>query len=112
MSFQSLKIHHFDNAMKLEEKDKTVSIYAGSTFYMAPEIRNLSPYNPLKADIFSFGILVCYLVANNPKLHDLKKLETLQSHKLGNLILDCLKENPNERPTAETLKNVIQQLQK
>lgn len=85
----------------------------GSFYHMSPEIkawankegqlRRPSPYDPFKADIFSFGILLCEIVANTAKLYRSETLHKLKDHKFEKVILDCLKNNPDERPNTEQL---------
>ena len=63
------------------------------------------PYNPFKADIFSFGILLCEIVGNSARFYDTNTLHKLEDNEFEKVILDCLKENPNERPTIQQLQN-------
>lgn len=71
------------------------------------EYKNCVPYNPFKADIFSLGILLCEIVANTPRLYCTQTLYKLKNHKLEAIILNCLKDNPNERPdTKDLLQNL------
>ena len=63
------------------------------------------PYNPFKADIFSFGILLCEIVVNSAGFYNTDTLRKLKDHEFEKVILDCLKENPNERPTIQQLQN-------
>lgn len=58
-----------------------------------------------KDDIFSFGILFYEIIANTPRLSlaDQKKLSELKGHDFEEVILNCLKEDPNQRPTIEKL---------
>lgn len=62
-----------------------------------------APYNPLKADIFSFGILLCELVSNTPRLYHTNTLNKLRGHAFEKVILDCLQVDPDARPTTQKL---------
>lgn len=63
-----------------------------------------TPYNPFKADIFSFGILLTAIISNSSNFYNTNSLNKLNDHKFEKVILDCLKD-PNERP------NVLQLLE-
>lgn len=62
-----------------------------------------APYNPFKADIFSFGIFLCEMVANTFNFEKKNLLGKLKGHKFEKVILECLKENPSARPNTKEL---------
>lgn len=124
-SIKSLHIHDFGTSIKFDSNQGKLehSEFIGSSFHMAPEIRRLSPdkegkiksklsYDPFKADIFSFGILLCEIVANNYKLYNDKKLDKLNKNRFGKIILECLKEDPNERPRIDDLITYFENMKK
>ena len=53
--------------------------YTGTLLFLAPEILNRKSYNPLKADIWSFGIMLYYLTTNTFPFEEqtFKGLQTL-----------------------------------
>lgn len=53
----TLKLIDFAFAMKLEAGKKTAK-FCGSISYMAPEVARKIAYEPIKADVWSFGITV------------------------------------------------------
>ena len=89
----------------------------GSLCFMAPEIFTEKTYDPAKADIWALGVTFYYMATHrypfNPKM-DLESLKLLitegiydesliQNNLLRNLISQCLKLNPKERPTVTEL---------
>lgn len=84
---------------------------AGTPYYMSPELVSKKNYNPFKADIWAFGILLYWLVLgyfpqdtgeanNNNKLFDLRF--PLDMHPgIEYLITKMLNEDPNDRINAE-----------
>jgi serine/threonine protein kinase len=97
---------------------ESVHLYHGSIGYMAPEVRLCKTrrrirYDPFKADIYSLGRLLVFMVCffHFEVLVDGKKqLPTRQKHvyiseELDNLVSKLFKNNPNERPSIEQIKN-------
>lgn len=66
----------------------------------------------LKMDIFSFGILCCEIIVNDPSLYSNKHLDQLQNHKLEKMIQSCLTEDSEKRPTSKELLATIKEIQK
>ena len=58
----SLKINDFDVAMQLESEDEVVEGLCGTKGWMAPEIEEMSMYSPIKADRWSIGKVLHYLL--------------------------------------------------
>jgi serine/threonine protein kinase len=93
---------------------------AGSPVYMAPEILAQKPYEA-KADVFSFGIVLCELVTNQVPYQQekLATLEEVYQHvvidrkrptlppkcppQLVSLIQQCLEQDPSKRPTFQQI---------
>lgn len=84
--------------------------------YAAPEIKEGQSYNPYKADVFAFGVLVYALATgsypyniNDPiqnlseKIGEVFIIPNFVPKKLSTIIKDCLKANPNERPTFKSI---------
>ena len=98
--------------------------FRGSFIYTAPELFSRAPYDPFKADIWSFGVTLYVLAtgqlpfaAKDPAmlLKLIKIGYTAPSPKLPHmvtgLIEKCLQENPEHRPTAEELLIFIREEQ-
>ncbi|KAJ3395065.1 Serine/threonine-protein kinase 25 [Lobulomyces angularis] len=90
--------------------------FVGTPFWMAPEIIKRSYYD-YKADIWSLGITIIELATGNPPFADVDprralfliprsrpaKLDGQFSSSLKEFISLCLKEEPEDRPTAKDL---------
>ncbi|KAJ3087787.1 Serine/threonine-protein kinase 25 [Quaeritorhiza haematococci] len=90
--------------------------FVGTPYWMAPEIIKRAQYD-FKADIWSLGITIIELATGNPPFADQDprraifliprtrpaKLEGKYSVAMKEFIAMCLKEEPEERPTAEEL---------
>lgn len=72
--------------------------------YLEKEKREAVPYDPFKADIYSFGILLYEIVANTSNLYR-NSLKKLNGHKFEQVILGCLKEAPNQRFDMKDLRS-------
>ncbi|MDX2106180.1 MAG: protein kinase [Candidatus Melainabacteria bacterium] len=92
----------------------TTGAVLGSPAYMSPEQIELKDIT-LQSDIYSFGCLMYETLSGHPPFEGSSVLDTLQMHKnakperlpedivhpeLCDLILDCLKKNPEERPSS------------
>ena len=98
----------------------------GNVYYMPPETRHENPKYTVKLDIFSFGTLIIHtFIGKVPGLHDVPydtravklshegKIELTRRRKAINqlgtehcmypMIVRCLHDNPDPRPTAEVL---------
>lgn len=97
---------------------------AGSDDYMAPEVLLGEKYDE-KCDVFGFGVLLGVIVARKKmpmrkeKTHyafDLRAVEKLIPPgcppRLKQLVIDCCKSNPNDRPDFKEALNIIRDIQK
>ena len=84
--------------------------------YMPPEATDMeSSYYNLKFDIYSFGALMIQIVRHLPTIKDRKErsfeLELVQaSHPIKKIIINCLNENRDDRPSAAHLKRRLEAL--
>ena len=98
--------------------------FRGSFIYTAPELFSRAPYDPFKADIWSFGVTIYVLAtgqlpfaAKDPSmlLKLIKIGYTTPSpkipHIITGIITKCLQENPDLRPTADELLIFIREEQ-
>ena len=106
----------------------------GNHNYMPPEAKQEEPTYTTKLDVFSFGnIIIHTLTGKVPSLFDLpldaatvelakqgkcelkkrkKSVEEIpQGHCLYGLMVECLHDNPDHRPTAQQLRDTLSQLQ-
>ena len=57
-----LKIIDFDVSMRVKDEDEVVEGQCGTKGWMAPEIEGKSMYSPIKADRWSTGKVLLYLL--------------------------------------------------
>ena len=94
--------------------------YYGSLAFMSPEIHSQKPYDPFKADVWSFGVTLYYLafrqlpwLANNKRDYEqLMKMGCLQipvsAHPtIKKIILRCIVLNPEERASVPELIQIV-----
>ena len=85
----------------------------GSVVYAAPEARNPALQTP-KMDIYSFGVLLvemCTCEFPAPE-HHAELIESIVSYpRLVAMIMQCLKVNKDERPTAAQLVTLLKAMQ-
>ncbi|KAH9981683.1 kinase-like domain-containing protein [Russula compacta] len=84
-----LKIIDFDLAMQVDDEDEKVDDQCGTEGWLAPEIKKSLMYSPIKADRWSCGCVLVYL------LDGLKKEDKL----LRTIGRELQAHNPEERPS-------------
>jgi len=57
----NIKLIDFGNAI-IQEKNDLITDFIGSRISMAPEIKQLKPYNGKQADVFSCGVVLFILI--------------------------------------------------
>ena len=98
----------------------------GAMVFMPPEALSRNPHYNEKVDIFSFGVLMLEIATQQGPQAGLEGIATVdeaerrkedldclpEGHPLKQLILDCLKNKPCDRPCISDLYDVLQQLAK
>ncbi len=96
-----LKMIDFDVAMQVKGEDKVVDGQCGTEGWMAPEMEEKSMYSPIKADRWSTGRVLYYL------LDKFNKEDTV----LRTTVRKLAAHNPNQRPSilqvAASLGDVV-----
>ena len=111
----------------------SLTVVPGNLAYMPPEARYEDPLYTIKLDIFSYGVLILHTVNGKiPKVYDLPKddhTRALESgkaelmrrnkavhilmgdnHCLYPLVVRCLRDNPDDRPTTEEVHSSLREL--
>ncbi len=109
--FPIAKVCDFGMSRIIKSDDESVSLQAfAHKGYMPPEATDMesSRYNST-FDIYSFGALMVQIVCHLPTIKDrrerTRELELIpEDHPIKKLILDCLNENRDDRPSAAQLK--------
>ena len=84
----------------------------GSPVYTAPESRDPAQQSP-KMDIYSFGVLLvemCTCDFPAPERRD-ELIASIRHPRLVTLIMQCLRDNKDRRPTAAQLVDILQAMQ-
>lgn len=114
-SFGRIKITDFGLAM-IRKPNELCDKYSGCFIFMAPEIFAMRPYDPLKADIWGFGVSL-YMMATGKCpwkggtrsavfqciTHAEYDAKIIPSPEIYDLIRKSIIVNPDERYTAEQL---------
>ncbi|KAI8921478.1 kinase-like domain-containing protein [Entophlyctis helioformis] len=111
-----IKLCDFGVAGQITMTSARRNSFVGTPYWMAPEIIKRSQYD-FKADIWSLGITIIEMATGNPPFADQDprralfliprsrppKLEGRFSASIQEFMSTCLKEEPEDRPTAEEL---------
>ena len=115
-----IKLTDFGLTKKLNREDELSEDFRGSMAYLAPEIASFTPYNPLKVDIWAFGVTVFYISTGQFPFYG-NNFQAIRSAILQGtyyfprkipdiareVIKKCLQINPTNRPTFEELKTFV-----
>ena len=116
-----------------EKMTHTLTKAPGNVYYMSPEARAETPVYTVKLDIFSFGTLIMHtFIGSVPKVHDVpyderavqlsrdgkieltrrrKAVDQLgETHCMYPLIVRCLHDKPDPRPTASEVIESLREL--
>ena len=105
----------------LSEHDLSLQ-FAGSLAFIAPEILSHRPYNPMRADIWSFGVLVYYMALGRlpfavGNYQDFKKSIAAGSYnipkslnpKIALIIRKTLVVDPTKRMSFQEISNLVEE---
>ena len=121
--YNRLKLTDFGLAKIVDEKNPLSTDFIGSIPFLAPEIVNKKPYNPLNADVWAFGVTV-FFIATGRYPFNFSSLNTLRvaqingvvtfppnmSAKIRSIILKCLHIHPQNRITFTELHEMVKKL--
>lgn len=106
------------------ERANVLKTFCGTTLYMAPEIINCIPYDGMKADIWSLGIIVHLIGAKSYPFNlcsDFQLIRLVRSNSLninnlckgilGDIVERCLQFDPNSRASTEELLKLMEEIE-
>lgn len=100
------KLADFDSARRLHHELTEAGLKPlGTKGFASPEVLEQKPHGR-PADIYNLGCFLIELIVGVPSKDSLQEqIEELgnSNHELGQLVFDCTKENPQDRPTARSL---------
>ena len=115
-----IKLADFGLTKVLSDDSHLSMDFTGSLPFLPPEILANKPYNPLKADVWSFGVTLYYLTTRDFPFKATNYNTLRQEITIGNivfpnkmpaiartLILRCLDSNPERRCTFCELKHIL-----
>ena len=118
--YDRVKISDFGLTKKVDDESPLSTEFIGSIPFLAPEIVNKKPYNPLKSDVWAFGVTIFFLATGRfPfKVHSLSALKESQiSGKINfpssinpiikTIVTKCLHSHPENRATFGELHKLV-----
>lgn len=126
---QEVRLCDFGVSKALSEDNNAIT-FTGTNLWVAPEVFDVqfgmaATYDE-KIDMWSFGMLLVEMVTLNPPYHGISTQEATQYIRNGippsldaipeidssilNLIYSCLKKLPSQRPSANEVLNILNQL--
>ncbi|KAH3760177.1 serine/threonine-protein kinase CTR1 [Pelomyxa schiedti] len=124
-SFEPKEINYNGVSRERAEEDLTMT-KIGTPLYCAPEVMTLGKYNE-KADVYSFGMLLFFMVTGNHPFasegvlsgyqimlkvavnHQRPEIPTTCDQFLASLIQKCWDKEPNTRPTMTQVKQQLEE---
>jgi serine/threonine protein kinase len=104
------------------------TVQPGAYAYMAPEALLETPQYGTKLDIFSYGAVLLYVInCDFPKVYEppsyvnvkqgqmqiarrMKAVKSAEGHCLYSLAIQCLHDQPDERPNTEQVRNSVKSI--
>ena len=114
--YNSIRLSDFGSSSMYKEGE-TIDGRIGTRFFMAPEV-GMKCYDPFKADIYSFGmtLLFCHerisysSAQKQGNFYQFFLNKCSQTGPYESLIRACLSINPQDRPTAAQLQEMIMEI--
>ena len=117
--YNRLKIADFGLSQHVKYGEK-IEKFHGTMLYMPPEMLKKKPFDPYKADVWSFGVTLYQLAAGKLPWHQVEGSALLSEMQLGiirfsskvphclrKVIQACLNLNPEDRPNSQELESMI-----
>lgn len=114
------KLGDFGLASTYQTNRDLCNKFVGSIAYSPPEVLQLKPYDPFKADVWSFGVLLYQLFTGNLPFMAADKKLLKEAILCGNfavpkkidntvtkIILSCLRQDPTARPTFREISSLL-----
>ena len=115
-----IKLSDFGLTKTLHHEADLSDDFRGSIAFLAPEVVSFKPYNPLKADVWSFGV-TAFLLSTGMYPFTGYNFQTLKTvilsgiftfprtipQSIRTIISKCLHINPAARPTFADLRSII-----
>ena len=118
-----LKLADFGLVKFLSETHQLSDNYSGSLAFLAPEVLEHKPFDPIKADVWSFGVTAFVIATGNfpfqmtsktslklSILAGIYKIPDTVDIRVAEIIRKCLNLNPSQRPTFKELILLIQNI--
>ena len=118
--YNRIKLTDFGLSKIIDEKSSISTDFIGSVPFLAPEIVTKKPYNPLKSDVWSFGVTVFFIATgkypfNYQTLKILKESQSngvvtfpsTMSSKIRSIIVKCLQNHPGNRASFSELYDIV-----
>ena len=118
--YNRIKLADFGLAQMIKGQDPMSQAYSGSIPFMAPEIFDRKPYDPLKADVWALGVTVYQLLTGKLPFYsssvkgmvsDMRNERYIMSNDMpkdiATVIKMCLVPNPFKRANISDLKGIV-----
>jgi serine/threonine protein kinase len=116
LKLENVLVTH-DNHVKLTDfgfcsfsNGRDISLACGTMGYAAPEVFIRQPFDGIKADIWSIGVIIYSLFAKKLPFPDAKRISPANidfkgiPHDISDLISRILRPNPSNRPTVSEIR--------
>ena len=116
-----VKLTDFGLTKTLDSENDLCDDFRGSISFLSPEMASFIPFNPLRSDIWAFGVTIYFLATGEFPFSgftiEAVKLSILQGKYsfpktipkiIKEIITQCLQINPVKRPTFSQLKELVE----